>query len=157
MPKSLNKKNERIGMRKQNHDGEWMEIKEYFNAQNITVRFDDGTIIYHRQYNDFIKGKIKHPDFFKRRIGEERIANNGIKMKIIEVYGRDNITIQFDDEFKTIVRNKWYRDFLKGEIKNPNYHVKINMPLHEFVFEYYLEKYGFKKTKFKELDWRLRE
>ena len=141
---------ERIGMRKQNNDGEWMTITEYFDSHNITVRFDDGAIVLNRIYGDFKKGAIKHPDFYLRRIGEEKIANNGQKMKITDVFGRDNITIQFEDG--TIVTNKWYRDFQKGEIENPNYHVKVNMPLHEFVFEYYLEKYGFKKTRLKDIE-----
>ena len=105
-PSQFNKAAERIGMKKQNNDGEWMEIIEYFNKDNISVRFDDGIIAKNRIYKDFQSGRIRHPNFFLRRIGEERIANNGQKMKIKEFFAENNITIQFEDN--TFVFHKEY-------------------------------------------------
>lgn len=52
-------KQQRLGERKQNTDGSWMEIIDYKRAQDITVRFDSGYIAYHKQYTAFKSGYIK--------------------------------------------------------------------------------------------------
>ena len=46
-----------------NNDGEKMIIVRCGDAKDISVQFDDGTIIEHRTYGDFKKGKIKNPFF----------------------------------------------------------------------------------------------
>ena len=52
------------------------------------------------------------------RTGEINIANNGMKMTIIKYNKWEDIDIQFEDG--TIVKNKIYTNFKKGNIKNPN-------------------------------------
>ena len=54
----------------------------------------------------------------KERVGETSVANNGMKMEIIDYRGVNDIDIQFEDG--TIVTNKDYNNFKKGLIKNPN-------------------------------------
>ena len=44
-----------------NNNGEEMRIIRYGNANDIDVRFDDGTIIEHKTYGNFKKGLIKNP------------------------------------------------------------------------------------------------
>ena len=57
----------RLHQRRKANNGEWMQIIEYFGTNNITVRFDDGTIVYHRTWSNFINGKIgKEPTMRKR-------------------------------------------------------------------------------------------
>lgn len=54
----------------------------------------------------------------KNRVLETNIANNGQVMTIIEYRKNDDIDIQFEDG--TIVKNRSYDNFKKGEIKFPN-------------------------------------
>ena len=59
------------------------------------------------------------------RIGETNIATNKQVMTIIKYKKYNDIDIQFED--KTIVKNKSYYSFKKGNIRNPNYIIsKIN-------------------------------
>lgn len=60
----------------------------------------------------------------KNRVLETNIANNGQVMTIIEYRRNDDIDIQFEDV--TIVKNRTYRRFKEGKIKNPNYIKKVS-------------------------------
>lgn len=51
------------------------------------------------------------------RLNETRINNNGEEMRIIRYGNRNDIDVQFDDG--TIVENRRYDAFKKGDIKNP--------------------------------------
>ena len=51
----------------------------------------------------------------KNRIGEANIAKNGQKMMIIAYRGYNDADIKFEDG--TVVCNKRYEDFKKGNIK----------------------------------------
>ena len=44
-----------------NNDGERMTIIRYGDAHDIDVQFDDGTILQHRRYCNFLRGKISNP------------------------------------------------------------------------------------------------
>lgn len=59
----MSKKDERLNKVGYNNNGERMTIVRYGGNADIDVRFDDGTIVEHKQYNDFKKGKIKNPYF----------------------------------------------------------------------------------------------
>lgn len=57
-------KKDRIGETRINNNGEEMRIIRYGGAKDIDVLFiKDGTIVEHRAYNNFKKGKIKNPYF----------------------------------------------------------------------------------------------
>ena len=58
------------------------------------------------------------------RLNSLTYNNQGYLMKIIEYNNANDITIEFQDEYKTKVKNKEYSKFLKGEINNP-YHKTI--------------------------------
>ena len=58
------------------------------------------------------------------RIGERFITNEGYEIVIIEYNNARDVTIQFQDEYKTIIEHREYRDCRKGRIKNP-YHPSI--------------------------------
>ena len=51
----------RIGEKYITYQGYTTEIIEYFSSSNVTIQFEDGTIIKNRQYNDIKNGKIKNP------------------------------------------------------------------------------------------------
>ena len=51
----------RVGERRQNKDGDWMEIIECFGNNNNTVKFDDGSIKLNVSWQWFDKGIVSHP------------------------------------------------------------------------------------------------
>ena len=57
----MSKKIDRTGEIAYSNNGEKMVIIRYDNKNDIDVQFDDGTIVEHKQYNNFLKGKIKNP------------------------------------------------------------------------------------------------
>lgn len=61
--KGINKRRIRLGETKYNKQGVLMQIIEYNNANDISVKFDNGynTIVYHNTYKNFKNGLIKDP------------------------------------------------------------------------------------------------
>lgn len=115
--------NKRIGETSIASNGQKMTIIEYRNCYDIAVQFEDGTIVKHKSYYNFIKGHIQNPNkkyfkLLKDRTGETVKAKNGQLMTIIEYPNNRNITVQFEDG--TIVKNCLYGNFKKGLILNPN-------------------------------------
>ena len=99
-----------------------MTIIKYKSATDIDVQFEDGTIVKNKEYSVFLKGNIKHPNYYNNlRIGETNVNNQGLKMTIIKYEKYDDIDVQFEDG--TIVENKSYDHFLKGHIINKNYRI----------------------------------
>ncbi|MBP3707096.1 MAG: hypothetical protein J6J36_00565 [Clostridia bacterium] len=63
------KKIDRLGETKLNNQDLKMTIIVYRNSSNIDVQFEDGTIAEHKSYDNFKKGKIRHPNYqLKKRI-----------------------------------------------------------------------------------------
>ena len=50
----------RVGEENINNQGEKMTIIAYRGAKDIDVQFEDGIIVYNRDYTNFKKGKIKN-------------------------------------------------------------------------------------------------
>lgn len=61
----------------------------------------------------------------ENRIGEEKMNNQGYKMKIIDYKTNMNITVQFEDGY--VVKETTYNNFKKGEIRNPYYPTVYNI------------------------------
>ena len=82
MPKSIIDRTGETGIA---NNGMKMTIVAYRKSNDIDVKFEDGTMIEHRQYSNFKKGYISNKDekFLDHRVGESKIANNGLKMTII--------------------------------------------------------------------------
>lgn len=109
-------------------NGQMMTIIEYVHSRDITVRFDDGGIREHIKLSMFKSGEVTNPnrpnespELLKRkneRVGEKRIANNGMEMEIIEYYNAKNITIKFTAD-NAIIYNKTYKQFCDGTVSNP--------------------------------------
>ena len=100
-----------------------MWICNYVMSKNIDIEFEDGYITKHRDYYSFKKGSIINPNFknpsIKDKIGESIINNQGLKMKIIKYNNNKDIDILFEDGI--IIKNKFYKEFKNGTIKNPYY------------------------------------
>ena len=101
------------------NNGQKMTIVEYFNFNNLTVQFEDGTIVKSKTYQQFKKGGIRNPNhnYGYRHIGKTVRASNNMLMTIIEFRNKLDIDVQFENG--VIVRNKKYSNFLKGYIKCP--------------------------------------
>lgn len=96
---------------------EWMEIIEWKTSSNITVKFEDN----HTKkacYDAFKRGKIRKftlKDIANNYLGQEKLNNDGEKMKIIAYNNTTDIIIEFEDGNKL---NCQYVQFKKGNVVN---------------------------------------
>ena len=136
----------RIGETNVAKNGMKITIIAYRDAHDIDIQFEDGTIVYNKQYAFFKIGKIKHPDtkIIKNRVGETNIAKNGMKMTIIAYRGCNDIDIQFEDN--AIVYNKAYHCFKNGTIKHPNVNIRHNNSVIKHINETRTMNCGLKAT-----------
>ena len=122
MSKAVN----RLGTTNRAKNGQLMTIIAYRSNRDIDVRFEDGTIVQHKQYQEFKNGWIKNPNILvKSHIGETNIAKNGQKMTIVAWRAYKDIDVQFEDG--TLVCNRAYHVFREGYIKNPNVEYSPNI------------------------------
>lgn len=52
----------RVGEVKKANNGLMMRIIAYRSRRDIDIEFEDGVIVYHRSYDKFILGSIRHPN-----------------------------------------------------------------------------------------------
>ena len=112
----------RIGEKRMMGNGMEAEIIEYFNKIDITVRFSDGTIVKHATYCNFKRGIISHPSYSTNFIHAKQKALNmgwimmncGLKAKITDYYGANNLTIEFEDGLKRY--HICMKSFKRGEV-----------------------------------------
>ena len=112
---------DRLGETRMMNCGMEATIIRYGNNGDIDVRFEDDTIIKHRQYGEFKKGTIVNQNIkasAENRLGETRMMNCGMKATIIRYGKTDDIDVRFEDG--TVVEHRRYGTFEKGEIANPN-------------------------------------
>ena len=57
--------NKYVGLVRVSLKGQKMEIVEYFRYSDITVKFEDGTLVYHTTMPNFKTGKIANPNFWR--------------------------------------------------------------------------------------------
>jgi len=111
--------NQRIGEIYTASNGQKMTIIDYNNSNDVSVRFDDGTIIKHLKYNNIIIGNVKNINFIKNlRIGQSQKANNGQIMTIIAYRGCNDLDVQFEDGI--IANHISYSSFCNGQVANLN-------------------------------------
>ena len=106
---------ESASLSQKSHCGQMMTLIKYRTAKDVDVQFEDGTIVKHRHYDEFLQGCIKNPNY---RVGETNLSTYGQTMTIIGYRDNYDIDVQFEDG--TIVYHKGYKEFLKGRIRNPN-------------------------------------
>ena len=109
----------RLGETRMMNCGMEATIIRYENARDIDIRFEDGTVVEHRQYDQFKKGGIANPNIKTSRLGETRMMNCGMEATIIRYNTSKDIDVRFEDG--TIVKHRTYDKFEKGNIVNPNF------------------------------------
>lgn len=118
-----NKSSVRVGEKKVMNCGMRAEIIEYKSRKDITIKFDDDTIVPHKRYMDFINGRIQNPNLPKKvssrkdkksYVGETAMMRCGLKATIIRSDGYKDIDVEF--ETGEISYNKRYSNFIRGNI-----------------------------------------
>lgn len=107
----------RVGEKVIANNGMEMKIIAYHGSRNVDVQFEDGTIVKGREYKCFQQGAIANPQYNRVHIGEENIAGNGMRMKIISFRNAQDIDIEFEDG--AVVKNRTYYSFCIGNIGYP--------------------------------------
>jgi hypothetical protein len=116
-------KSERLGKENFNKTGELMKVVEYNSSSDVVVEFQDEwkrrvrTIWY-----KFEEGGIRNPHD-DERVGLENYNNQGCLMRIIDYKKCTDMTIEFQDKYKTQIKTFWCA-FENGGIKNP-YHPSV--------------------------------
>ena len=120
-----NKKGERIGQVRINHDGLKMTCIDYIDNHHIVVKFDDedNTTI-NTSWRSFDNKCINLNKL--KRLGEERYNSQGCLMKIIEYNSCDDITVEFQDDYKYKVKTK-YLSFVNGTVENSQQALKVGV------------------------------
>lgn len=114
--------NSRVGEEAYNNQGCLMRIIEYNRYNDIVVEFQDEYKAHvHGNMERFKKGNIRNPNY---RLGEVRINNQNYPMKVVKYKSATDMEIEFQDEFKAIVKTEW-RLFDAGAIRNPNFGINI--------------------------------
>ena len=124
--------NSRLNEAKMMNCGMKATIIRYGRYTDIDVRFEDGTVVKHREYGDFKKGEIANSNiktFAETRLGETRMMNCGMKATIIRYGNTGDIDVRFEDG--AVVEHRIYNSFKKGEIANQNIKVSVEDRLGE--------------------------
>lgn len=101
-----------IGESKMMKCGMTATIIAYVNYNDISVKFEDGTIVEHIRKDRFTNGTIKNPNMPTEKsissaqivyakkdsyVGKTNVMNCGLKATVIEDFGCKDITVQFED------------------------------------------------------------
>ena len=148
----------RVGEENTANNGQRMTIAAYRSADDIDVRFEDGTLVSKKSYKAFQDGKIKNPNgpsghvlHADERLGETAVALNGQIMTIIRYQRSGDIDVRFEDG--TVVSHISYWAFRQGCISNPNFRNIRGCSYNELVCRYYFSRFGFKKAPKHSIDW----
>ena len=106
-----------VGMKIQAKNGMLMECTEYFDAGNITVQFENGSVRTNVGVTEFLQGLVRE-NKQQKYVGMKVKAFNGQMMECVAYNGSRDLTIKFEDG--TVVEHKTVAMFLHGTVKNPN-------------------------------------
>lgn len=90
-------------------------------STNVTVQFEDGTVVSDKRYEAFLAGHISNPKvtWYSMHKDKEAVASNGMIMRITGGTSCNDVTITFEDG--TEVQHQRYENFLVGWIHYPSY------------------------------------
>ena len=114
-----------IGETRRMNNGQMATIIKAVSAGDITIRFEDGTVVENKKYCEYKEGAVGNPNFnsnLKVRTGEKRKMSCGLNATITAYRGWGDIDIEFEDgECKC---NVSYGSFSRGTVA----HTKLNVP-----------------------------
>lgn len=126
---------DRTGETNVNKIGLNMTIIKYRYANDIDIRFDDGSIVEHKYYSHFKSGSVLHPSqnihdsvsaYAKRKsrryknkyIGQKKAMNCGNTCEITEYESSKKITVTFEKTGSTVTTS--LKRFREGSIQDPD-------------------------------------
>lgn len=97
-------------------NGQTMAIISFRKKTDIDIQFEDGTIVKHKNYQNFQRELIKNPNTNRRKhINEEKESKYGYKMTIVEYRNIYDLDVQIENG--PLVEHKTYQQFAKDRIK----------------------------------------
>jgi hypothetical protein len=124
-------------------NGQKMTVLDSDGHENLTVQFEDGTVVDHVSSSRFFAGSVYNPNYTSNQhrygsqyIGMSRRAKNGLMMTVAAYRSHRDIDVRFEDG--TLVTHKLLHCFLDGSIKHPD----INAALIDCTGESCLAKCG---------------
>lgn len=110
-----------------------VEIIEFHNSMDITVQFENGIIVPHRQYSEFKRGVIQCPgqqQSLKRANAEKLIGSRqkmscGLYATITAYRGYKDVDVLFDDG--VLVEHVSYKKFLNGNVEHKGYGKMVSL------------------------------
>ena len=118
-----NHKTNRVGLTKVANNGQKMTITGYRKASDITVEFDDKTVV-NTSWKAWEEGSVFNPNKYKNDMADAKIGtsvtrDDGQTMTIIAYRKNSDIDVRFDNGY--IAKNVSFSNFQKGRIKNPTF------------------------------------
>ncbi len=121
--KKVSSKSLKVGETKTMNCGMAATVLSDNGYKSITIQFEDGTIVENCCRNKFREGKIRNPSLKKERpaprkkesyVGKTAVMKCGLKATVIEDFGCNNLTVQFEDG---LIKKNCRRDkFREGKI-----------------------------------------
>ena len=120
-PPIMPKNKSRLGEKRMMNCGMIAQIIRYGKSNDIDLSFEDGQIVYHKAYGDFLNGKIAPPVDPRKtiHIGEKRVMNCGLIAEIVDYPGYDNISVRFEDGYEAHKRT--YNEYKNGSIAHQSF------------------------------------
>ena len=120
-------KGQRLGQKVLNREGFVMTIVKYRKNDDIDIEFEDGSMLYNKQYSNFIRGLYKKP--LEARVGLTFTSHQGCVYKIISILKENGVVrylVEFQDDYKYKKVSDW-RECRKGSINNPYFKSIFNI------------------------------
>lgn len=87
-----------------------MKIIAYRKNKDMDVKFEDGTIVEHVRYKEFLNGHIENPNFTVKDLNKKKIFENkylgktfkhknGLEFEVIDYKDSLNLTVKFKDGY----------------------------------------------------------
>ena len=112
---------DRTGEIRQMNNGMMAKVIGFRNSKDIDVEFENGIVVYNRDYFNFLAGRVGFHDDYAQRVGERKLMNCGKWATVTEYRNSHDIDVQFDDGSIRLHMN--YAAFTKGLIKWKPSHV----------------------------------
>lgn len=96
-----------------------MKVIAYRGLNDIDIEFEDGTIVYNKHLSSFRNGKVGYKPITK--LGEEGIATNGLRMRIISYNLNNDMVVEFEDGSTA---KPTYQSFANGNVAHPTMKLK---------------------------------
>ena len=104
-----------VGETNKSYIGLLMTIIEDNGANDLTIQFDDGKVVKHKRYCNFLKGTIQHPTINAHiktnRVGQTKTLPDGTVLTVVAYRKRDDIDILRSDG--TLIKHTSYRTFMR--------------------------------------------